>query len=451
MPQLVLCVDVGSTYTKAVLVDASDGGVLGTAQHPTTRPDVMAGIAAVREELAAPDPRHVHAAEILACSSAGGGLRLAVVGHERLVTAEAGRRAALSAGGRVVHLSSGPLTPDGVRALRDDRPDLIVLTGGTDGGNADVVVHNARRLGVARLPVPVVVACNQDASAEVEAQLRRRGRAVSVTDNLLPSIGTYRPGPAREAVRAAFLEHVIGGKGLSRSGSRIAGRSFRQLVVAPTPDAVLSGVEALAAGRGLLLADVGGATTDVYSALPDPAHDPEHGPQGKTTGATGDWLCARTVEGDLGVRSGAAGVVEAALAEGLLEEEDAARLRARVGSPSARPAQHLDLTLARLAVLIAVRRHGRAPHPGALPRPLREVVTVVGSGGVLRHCGGAERDDVLKQLLADHAGGWAVPEQATLAVDARYTLFAAGLLSGRADPAVVRRLATAGLQPVAPG
>ena len=94
----VVCVDVGSTFTKAALVDVADGTLLGTASHPTTiGTDVMDGVDAVRAALGA--GRDV---ETLACSSAGGGLRLAVVGYEQLVTSEAGHRVGLSAGARVV-------------------------------------------------------------------------------------------------------------------------------------------------------------------------------------------------------------------------------------------------------------------------------------------------------------------------------------------------------------
>ena len=103
----VVCVDFGSTFTKAVLVDLDSGDLLGTASHPTTLPDndgegdVLDGYDACLAELTAADARAAEA-EVLACSSAGGGLRIAVVGNEELVTAEAGRRVALSSGGRVV-------------------------------------------------------------------------------------------------------------------------------------------------------------------------------------------------------------------------------------------------------------------------------------------------------------------------------------------------------------
>src|SRR5690606_161435 len=120
--------------------------------------DVMDGVDSVCRELASHGP----VTETLVCSSAGGGLRIAVVGYEREVTAEAGHRVALSAGGRVVHVSAGRLTGEGVRELRASAPDLVLLVGGTDGGNADVLRHNATRLAKARISVPVVVAGNSD-------------------------------------------------------------------------------------------------------------------------------------------------------------------------------------------------------------------------------------------------------------------------------------------------
>src|SRR3954468_9610708 len=146
----VVCVDVGSTFTKAALVDAEHGALVATAASATTSgTDVMEGIEACRTELGVTSD-----VATLACSSAGGGLRLAVVGYERVVTAEAGHRGGLSAGGPGVHVAPGELTPVGVAELRASRPDVVLLVGGTDGGNADVLCHNARRLAIGRVPVP---------------------------------------------------------------------------------------------------------------------------------------------------------------------------------------------------------------------------------------------------------------------------------------------------------
>ena len=83
---------------------------------------------------------------VVACSSAGGGLRLAVVGYEELISAEAGHRAALSAGARVVHVAAGRLDDGSLAALRAVGPDVVLLVGGTDGGEASVLRHNAAAL-----------------------------------------------------------------------------------------------------------------------------------------------------------------------------------------------------------------------------------------------------------------------------------------------------------------
>ena len=111
----VACVDIGSTYTKAALVDVRTGALLDTAQAPTTLDDVVTGVLPATAGFAD--------VPVIACSSAGGGLRLAVVGYEELISAEAGHRAALSAGARVVHVAAGRLDDDGARrAARGRRP-----------------------------------------------------------------------------------------------------------------------------------------------------------------------------------------------------------------------------------------------------------------------------------------------------------------------------------------
>jgi uncharacterized protein (TIGR01319 family) len=470
----VLCVDVGSTFTKAVLVDDADGTLLATASHPTTlATDVLDGVREVRERVEREAlPPGARAAEVLACSSAGGGLRIAVVGYERQVTAEAGYRVALSAGGRVVHVHAGPLDDPGIAALRRARPDVVLLAGGTDGGNAEVLLHNARRLASTRIGVPIVLAGNADAADEARAELGRTRRRVTVAANVLPRIGVLDPVPARTAIREVFLRHVIGGKGLSR------GPAFGRLVRAATPDVVLAGVEVLADGApdhgvpgngDVLVVDVGGATTDVYSVVTPRGEDAE-----LRRDVVATLWRARTVEGDLGLRWNAPGVVEAALAERLLPAEagvagtgspgdgagaadGVAGLRGRAARLAAHPgfvpgrgeteAVEDDVLLARLAVTVAARRHGRPATPAARPRPLREVGLVVGSGGVLRHGGDAARARILAPLLGDHGGGWVVPEHARLAVDGRYTLFAAGLLAPHA-PAAAARLARTQLTPV---
>ena len=441
----ILAVDFGSTFTKGALL-ADDGTVLGTASTPTTgtqrRGDILDGYRDLRERLG------VHGdAVVRACSSAGGGLRLAVVGYERTVTAQAGHRVGLSAGAKVVHVAAGELTTADVAGVRASRPDMILLVGGTDGGNSNVLLHNAARLakgavgGHGAHAVPVVVAGNVEARDEAAGVLATTDRPTVLADNVLPQIGVIAPESARAAIREAFLHHVIGGKGLSRDPA------FAAMVEAATPDAVLRGVEVLASvagGGDVLVVDIGGATTDVYSCLT---------PEGEDAGLRKDVVAplwhARTVEGDLGMRWNAQHVVEAAAAEHLLEgvgDSDAlrayaARVHEQPGSlPVDDVERDLDLELARLAALVAVRRHARPAQPTEAPRPLANVTALVGSGGVLRHTDGAGRQRVLGAVLSDHAGGWKVPRAATATVDTAYLLFAAGLLATDA-PGVARAVA----------
>src|SRR5437764_261500 len=136
--EAVACVDIGSTYTKAALVALPSGELLGTAQAPTTPDDVVRGVLTATAGFSD--------APVVACSSAGGGLRLAVVGYEELISAEAGHRAALSAGARVVHVAAGILDAAGLAALAAAEPDVVLLVGGTDGGEASVLRANAAAL-----------------------------------------------------------------------------------------------------------------------------------------------------------------------------------------------------------------------------------------------------------------------------------------------------------------
>ena len=440
---LIACADVGSTFTKGCLVDG-DGHLLASASHRTTSDtDVLLGLDEVLAQLAYVAGAAID--EVRVCSSAGGGLRLAVIGHERAISAQAGFRVGLSAGARMVHVGAGRLDAAGMAELKASRPDLVLLVGGTDGGDEDAIRHNAEALSATGPRVPYVVAGNVVARDDVVAHLAERGRVAIPTANVIPRIGVLDPAPARAAIRGLFVSHVIGGKGLSK-GPRFAG-----LVSGATPDIVLRAVELLADGTetdpgvgDVLVVDVGGATTDVYSVVsPDPAaeHDlPDD--------VVGEWHAARTVEGDLGMRWSALGVVEAAVLERLerLDGIDAAqaaqaaqRRHDHVGLvPAAGPEgdheRAFDEWLATAAITVAARRHAR---PGELPggdrtapRDLRRVSLIVGSGGALRHADSVRRQQFLEPLVADSAGGWLLPRPGTpTVVEDLAVLGVAGLLA----------------------
>ena len=337
MGEVVLCVDFGSTFTKAALVDAGSGTLLGTASHRTTiDTDVLDGYDACLGALRADHPE-ADGANVLACSSAGGGLRVAVVGNEELVTAEAGRRVALSSGGKVVHVVALAADADPLPGLLASRPDVVLLVGGTDGGNTEALLAGARMLAGARWATPVVVAGNVDAREDVAGLLAASATPYVLADNVVPRIGVLAPGSARAAIREMFLAHVIGGKHLS------ARTDFAAMVRGPTPDLVLTGVEVLAATLAcdVVVVDVGGATTDVHSVVD---LDPEDATLGREVVATTP--VTRTVEGDLGMRWSAVSTVESGVAAGVLESRPGAgpggpAAARRPGAPARRPGRRV--------------------------------------------------------------------------------------------------------------
>ncbi|SDK95235.1 conserved hypothetical protein [Nocardioides sp. YR527] len=469
-PRTAVCVDFGSTWTKALHVDLVSGEILGTVSAPTSLHEVMEAYDACLAALTEQDSRAADA-EVLACSSAGGGLRIAVVGNEELVTAEAGRRVALSSGGKVVAVvatAGCEAESDLGSTLSFTTPDLVLLTGGTDGGNRDAVVSAARGLAAAGWRGPVVVAGNRDANDEIDAILADVPHVTC--DNVVPKIGVLAPESARAAVREMFLEHVIGGKHLSSRSD------FRRIVQGATPDVVLQGVETLAEvlGEDVVVVDVGGATTDVHSVVrPDPEAEHVREEVVAVTPVT------RTVEGDLGMRWSATTTLAAAdhsettgarpdgelarpsapsegvsargahpsLAESDLSGEVEHRRNHPGWLPRTEQDKDIDELLARIAISTALQRHaGRSrvvlsPSGKVIERTgtdLRRVGVVIGSGGVLRH----GRPGIEKRVMRWSArGGWQLPEEPLRAVDSDYVLAAVGMLA-RSHPVTARHLAT---------
>lgn len=442
---LVYCVDFGSTFTKVALVDLDAAELVGTASAPTsTSTDILDGWLAARADLASAAGSGSGQLPVLACSSAGGGLRIAVVGNEELVTAEAGKRVALSSGGRVVHVSAGQVD---VSRLSAAAPDVVLLVGGTDAGNAEVLLANAAALARGHWAGPVVIAGNAAAAGEVEQVLTAAEVPVVVADNVVPQIGVLQPAGARAAIREMFLTSVIGGKHLSGHAE------FAAMVRGATPDVVLDAVELLAHGLDadrpgagkVVVVDVGGATTDVHSVV-DQDSDSDAGLSREVVATV---PVSRTVEGDLGMRWSAVPTVQAAREAGLLMADRLeAAAEARRLDPAMLPATAAqvadDLALASAAVGLAVRRHaGRQrvafASDGRLVersgKDLRQTGLLVGSGGVLRHSDPAAALRVLAAATSDSSGdGWLVPRAPRVVIDRDYRLAPAGLLA-REHPA----------------
>jgi len=231
-------IDIGSTWTKGAIVDLDGSAprLLARASVPTTQHDLAEGFTRVRGALA----RDVGAegATVRFSSSAKGGLAIAAVGLVPDLTLSVARMAAASAGGRVTAGFSYRLASDHVAAIAAARPDIVLLCGGTDGGNESHVLHNARALASSTLACAFLYAGNASIRDEVRGILGAKD--LTVTENLMPEVGRLDLEPARECIRALFLARIVEGRGLTRV------RAESGCDPKPTPLAVYELVAALA-------------------------------------------------------------------------------------------------------------------------------------------------------------------------------------------------------------
>jgi uncharacterized protein (TIGR01319 family) len=438
-----ILIDLGSTFTKAVAVDLETGTVIATAKSPSTvQQDVSIGLTQALAKL--PPEAGIADAEIIACSSAAGGLRMVSIGLVPELSAEAATRAALGAGAKMVGHYSYKLGREELRQIEEKAPDIILLAGGTDGGNEAAIVHNAGILARSRLSVPVVVAgnkCAYDHIGEIFADSALTPRFVA---NVMPEIGRLEVQACREAIREVFMDNIVRAKGLDRA------RQIANHVIMPTPAAVLNAAALLSLGTAnepglgeIIAIDVGGATTDVYSVA-------KGTPSRSVVRVKGlpEPFAKRTVEGDLGVRHNLDSLLHLCRAEDVaVDEAIASDFRHDPGRlPRNEPEMALDAALARMAVKTSFERHvGRletvyGPHGEMLVqtgKDLSEVATVIGTGGPLAYspCPHAILSAVLP---APEELGLLKPKKAKFYVDKQYVMYAAGLLAATEPNAALR-------------
>ncbi len=440
-----LLIDFGSTYTKLRAVDLDTASLIASAQGPSTvTSDINLGLDAALAEMTLqmgglPNFRHR-----LASSSAAGGLRMITVGLVPDLTAKAARLAALGAGAKLAGTYAFELTQGDVADMVSTAPDIVLLCGGTDGGNHKVITHNAQRLSQSALACPIVVAGNRSAADAVAGDLRKDGKQIVITENVMPSHLELNIEPARQAIRQLFIEHIVHAKGIDKARARF------DAVLMPTPAAVLQGAQNLAAGEPglgpLMVVDIGGSTTDVYSICDGkPSHS------GVVYHGLPEPYAKRTVEGDLGMRHSARSLVAEAGPEifaqesGLGAQTTEALLQHCDNDtqwlPRSDSGRDFDQALATCATRLAVTRHAgthetvhTATGPLTLQRgkDLSEVATLIGTGGVLVHSGKPAR--ILQAALAGNDAPLSLrPRAARLLLDADYALYACGLL-GAVEP-----------------
>lgn len=439
-----LLIDFGSTYTKLTAVDLDQPAILGTASAGTTVKDgLQLGYEKARYQLAKiTGPLNYEAR--LACSSAAGGLRMVAIGLVPELTVEAAKRAALGAGARVIATYGFELTAADLDELLTIDPDLVLLAGGTDGGNKTVLRHNGKLLAASSLAAPVIVAGNKTVASEVEATLKQAGKICYRVPNVLPELDRLQIEPVQTKIREVFLSRIIQAKGLDVVEKELDG------ILMPTPAAVLAAAQRLATGPrnersgfgDLLLVDVGGATTDVHSIAEGLPTQPQVFSQGLP-----EPKVKRTVEGDLGMRAGAIGLLEhftpeqiAGLA-GLPVENVVDGVQARSEDPHFLPDspddRRLETILAYLAVKEATERHVGKIQRFYTPqgicywqegKDLTNLKTVIGTGGVLVHSP-AVRQILTGVLSTPDRLELLKPHQPRFFVDEHYLFSTLGLIA----------------------
>lgn len=397
---IVVSIDIGSTWTKGAafqLVD-SEFQLLRRAVLPTSVHNLADAFFDVLDQLAdqANAAERVRSGDIKLnySSSAKGGLAVAALGLVPEITLETAKVAAYSAGAKLTRVLSYRLTRADIEALEQNPPDILLFAGGTDGGNCDYVLANARALAQSGLACSIVYAGNRAARDEVSELLAHKD--FIAVDNVLPEMDMPNPEQARDAMRAIFLSRIVKGKGLDTIIQRTG------VEPVPTPYAMYEFAKHIRqhvpTWQEFILLDMGGATTDVYSA------HRESPTSGTVLRGLPEPEVKRTVEGDLGMRvsAAAAAVSGKALVATALDNQKPrmAEFAAYVEQISRAP-EHLpddaqgrafDAILAGACVAHACARHAGRRHEVAtadglvkvqLGRDLTQVPRVIGSGGWL--------------------------------------------------------------------
>lgn len=438
----VLLIDFGSTYTKVTAVDFDEEVIIGSSRAFTTiETDINEGLEVAADKL---KKRYgdMDITEMFACSSAAGGLRMIAIGLVPDLTAEAAKRAALSAGAKVMKVFSYELNEQERKEIDELKPDIILLTGGTDGGNKDVILHNAKIVATLESDAPIIVAGNKSVQEQVAKVLQ--DKEVTLCENVMPELDVLNITSARLAIRDVFLRKIVYAKGLSRVQELIQG------ILMPTPSAVLGAAKILSLGTenqkgwgDLIVVDVGGATTDIHSiaeGLPSKG--------GVLLKGLQEPLVKRTVEGDLGVRYSAHALIETC---GIQEMEkltglSRVQLEAYLDKIKDNPEYYsdededfktFDFGLASLAVRNAVHRHVGRLETHYTPfgatylqtgKDLTGIRKIIGTGGSIIHC--EQIEEVLGQALFDSIEPTVLrPMRSDYYIDDKYILAAMGLLA----------------------
>ena len=440
----VLIAEIGSTTTLVSAFALGDSPrLLGQGQSATTvlEGDVRTGLNRAIESLKANlGAAELDYTELLASSSAAGGLKMCVHGLVYDMTVSAARAAALGAGAIVRQTTAGKLTDADLAEQHAIQPNLILLAGGTDGGERETAIYNARRIAEKGTGAPVLYAGNAQNQAAIRAIFKEAHVPIYITENVYPRLDALNIEPVRKVIHTAFEKHIVSAPGMEHIRELVTGN------ILPTPGAVMEASMLLYDEIGdLCVLDIGGATTDVHSVTagseeiaklltaPEPFNK-------------------RTVEGDLGLFVNAHHLVEQ-IGEAKLARElgqDIAQVMSRYQPIPETPEQFaLTTRLCLEAGLCAISRHaGKLRHyytpqgkaTAAEGKDLSLVKTLIGTGGALTRL--PERETILRALADCNAGGsmlYPKPGSMRLAFDESYIMASLGVLA-KTNPLAAKAL-----------
>jgi len=475
----ILATDCGSTTTKAILIEQRDGEyrLICRGEAPTTveapAEDVTRGVLnAVGEIEDLTQRRFIRDDAIwkpregpngcdayVGTSSAGGGLQMMVAGVVKSMTAESAQRAALGAGAIVIDTlatNDGRASHQRIERIRSLRPDMIILSGGTDGGTIRHVVEMAEIIAAADpkprfghgFQLPVIFAGNSAAQEEIRRILGSR-TALYITENLRPQLERENLAPARDRIHELFLEHVM--KQAPGYGKLM---TWTTVPLMPTPGAVGLIMQRIAQREGIqvLGVDIGGATTDVFSVFRADPRD-----------ATAPPVFNRTVSANLGMSYSIFNVVAEAtfpnVARWIPLELDERVVRDRIRNKMIRPTTIpqtleeliIEQALCREALRLALLQHremavglkgvqqqrtmAEALDQQLSGRSLVDLMAldmIVGSGGVLSH---SPRRVQAALMMLD---GFQPEGFTALTVDSIFMMPQLGVLSTVHEPAALQ-------------
>src|SRR5690554_4871212 len=352
----LLVAEIGSTTTvvNAFNQIETDPVFLGQGQGATSvlQGDVTIGLQEAIDDLCRNlKVDKVDYDELIATSSAAGGLRMTVHGLVYDMTVRAAKEAALGAGANIKYITSGKLRKSDLKKIKEIKPNIILIAGGVDYGERDTALYNSELIAQLDLNIPVIYAGNIENHEEVKEIFEGKKSELYIVENVYPKIDELNIEPTRVVIQNVFEKHIINAPGMQKVRDMVTG------TIMPTPGAVMEASNLLYEEIGdLITIDVGGATTDVHSVT-------EGSEEISRILINPEPLAKRTVEGDLGVYVNMHNIVNMVGKEELIKElnismEEFERL---IENHKPIPETELEKSfiekLTLHAVLTAVKRH----------------------------------------------------------------------------------------------